>query len=292
VFGVDRGAAGRAAMAVAAVAGTLLATGAPPASAQAPSTLTVTQQVSSRLVEPGSPVTITITVANPGPGTVDAVHVDTIPRRPEALDGTGDTYTSVTSTQGTCTIGPGFNPLTPNGPFTTVLSCDLGSLAPGASVVITSVVTMTLPADFFVLANQAQTNDIVNVDAPPVVTGSRRAKIAGIPKGCAPGDIPLTVTAPKTLQTKSIETYASLPESTNVDAEPVTWKATASGSRLKTKVPASKIALGLTDTSGDRTKFDQAYKLHVIVHRHHAGALKTTILFKTCAQPLHGVDLG
>jgi len=263
----------------------LLAADAPPAIPQTPA-LSVTQQVSSRLVEPGTPITITITVAATGARPVDDVEVDTISRRPEALDGLNDPHTSVTTTQGACAIVPGFTPPTNE------LSCKLGTIQPGTSVTITTSVTMTQAADLFVLAGVGvETNDIVNVDGPPVITGSRRAKLAGIPKGCVPGDFRLTITAPASPKATSVEAYASLPESPNDSSDLTLWKATARGTRLRTVVPASKIVITQTNSSGDRVKFDQAYQLHVIVHRRHAAALKTTIAFKLCTQPLRGIDI-
>lgn len=72
----------------------------------------------------GSNVTYTITVANGGPDAAGLVTVtDTIPA--------GSTFVSATASQGTCSQAAG------------VVTCNLGSLASGASATITLVATMT-----------------------------------------------------------------------------------------------------------------------------------------------------
>ena len=76
-------------------------------------------------VAAGSNLTYTLTVSNAGPGAASAVVVDdTLHRRV--------TFVSATPTQGTCT------------PATGSVSCDLGTIANGASATVTIVVTKSV----------------------------------------------------------------------------------------------------------------------------------------------------
>src|SRR6266511_3629721 len=89
---------------------------------RSPADLGVSISDSPDPVTTGSNLTYTITVTNGGPGAAPAVMVtDTVHRRV--------TFVSATPTQGTCT------------PSTESVSCDLGTIANGASATITIVVT-------------------------------------------------------------------------------------------------------------------------------------------------------
>ncbi len=89
---------------------------------RSPADLGVSISDSPDPVTTGSNLTYTITVTNGGPGAAPAVMLtDTLHRRV--------TFVSATPTQGTCT------------PSTESVSCDLGTIANGASATITIVVT-------------------------------------------------------------------------------------------------------------------------------------------------------
>ncbi len=84
-----------------------------------PADLSISKSDAPDPVMAGDPLTYTLTVANNGPGDASGVTVtDTLPA--------GVTLVSATPSQGTCTV----------------VTCDLGSLANGASAVITITVTV------------------------------------------------------------------------------------------------------------------------------------------------------
>ncbi|HVP02815.1 MAG TPA: hypothetical protein VMT10_09620 [Solirubrobacteraceae bacterium] len=286
-----------AALAAAMVAAGLVAA---PAEAQQPyPDIAVSQMVSSNLVQRGAPVTITMTVTNVGTAPTDAV-LDTLPRRVQASIGTNDPYTSVTTTQGSCSTSmDAYARPTPGDPGTPILHCDLGTLGAGVNAVVTAVVQMNLAADFFVFASPPtgpdsnilndEANDIVNVSAPPVVTGSNKIRLGGLPAGCVSGDLHLTVTAPAAPAPTQVEAYAGIQET--ADGVPTPWKASVRGRRLTATVPTSKIVVTRYTPGRDRVRFDDPYTIHVVVHRHRAPAIKALITFKICAAPLHGLAI-
>jgi uncharacterized repeat protein (TIGR01451 family) len=101
----------------------------------------------------GNRVTWTETVTNNGPDSATGVKIaDPLPA--------GMSFVSVTSSQGTCTGGA-------------VVSCDLGTLAKGASATITLVTTATatgtIPNTATVVGNEAETNTANNSATASVV---------------------------------------------------------------------------------------------------------------------------
>jgi len=88
--------------------------------------LTITKTDDPDPVTVGNNLTYTITVTNQGPG--GATGVTTADQLPASV-----TFVSASSTQGTCSQASG------------VVSCNLGTLASGASATITVVVRTTRP---------------------------------------------------------------------------------------------------------------------------------------------------
>jgi uncharacterized repeat protein (TIGR01451 family) len=101
----------------------------------------------------GSQITWTMTVTNNGPNGATGVNVaDPLPA--------GTSFVSVTTTQGTCTGGA-------------IISCQLGSIAKGATVTITlvttSVQTGTLTDTATVVGTEAESNTANNTASASVV---------------------------------------------------------------------------------------------------------------------------
>jgi hypothetical protein len=157
-------------------------------------------------------------------------------------------------------------------------------LAPGASAKVTATVEANETAvhSAILLPNAYEggyyddqnadnaAHDRITVSVPPVVKGSKKVRIQGLPAGCVAGDFPLTVstTAPGV---KKIQASLDL----GFDAEGVghSWRRVAHGTRLHVTVPASQIfepILGAT------------YTLHVKAKRGAAGALERTVEFQLC----------
>ena len=127
---------------------------APPATPAPPAIdLAITKSGSPNPATLGNSVTWTETVTNNGPDAATGVKVaDPLPA--------GMTFVSVTSSQGTCTGGA-------------VVSCNLGSLAKGASVTITIVTTASTKGSISntatVVGNEAETNTANNTATASVV---------------------------------------------------------------------------------------------------------------------------
>jgi hypothetical protein len=110
----------------------------------------------------------------------------------------------------------------------------------------------------------------VAAGVPPVVTGSAKVKLAGLPETCAPGDFTLTITsrAPRTRQIR-----ARLFLGYDEVGEGITFERSAKGRRLRATIPVSELY---------EPKIGRPHKITVYAYRKGAHALKRTISFEPC----------
>ncbi|MBA3865036.1 MAG: DUF11 domain-containing protein [Solirubrobacterales bacterium] len=223
-----------------------------PAAAQASSyDLAISETQSATVIEKGGLVTFTADVVNQGT-RAENVYVEL-----SSLGGHGrgadDPYLSFSTSQGTCSdqSGPAY------GTVYNLIVCELGPLAPGARAQITAVVKANQSAHYFAYllpnANEGGYQDADNSDnvvfsrvtasTPPLISGSPKIKLSGLPKGCATGDFTFTAVA-KIDGVKKVS--ASL--FYYAEGEGESWKKTANGSRLTAKVDSSRLSneLGLS----------------------------------------------
>lgn len=238
--------------------------------------LAISQTQSATVVEKGGLVTFTAEVKNQGTVDAEAVYVEL-----SSLGGHGrgadDPYQSFTTSQGTCTdkSGPAY------GTVYNLIVCELGPLAAGASATITAVVKANQSAHYFAYLlpspyeggyqdGDNSDNAVfarVTASVPPLVTGSKKIKLSGLPKGCAAADFTLQAVA-KDSGAKKMK--LSLFYFVNGDSE--TFEKTASGARLSAKVPVSKLSneLGLL------------YKIVIKAKLGGGKHLTTTVTFQPC----------
>jgi hypothetical protein len=235
----------------------------------------VSQTASSAVVKQGETVTITVTVDNRGTVASSGVGVGMA-----GLGGgdkvTNNPYQSFSATQGSCTDESAHG--------VAQLFCKVGSLAVGASVRIAVVVKMeetmnhsvALESEFggeYADANIPNDSSFMRVAAsvPPVVSGSKKIKLSGLPEGCAGGDFPLKV-AVAAHGVKKIS--ASLFLGFGPEGGGGEWQRTAHGSRLETTVPASQVEPGPI--------LDAVHKLKIKVRLKSGVRLKRTVEFQLC----------
>jgi hypothetical protein len=257
-------------------AGALLAAMALPAVAQASYDLAISQTQSATVIDKGGLVTFNAEVKNKGTVDAENVYVELSSLGGHGL-GADDPYQSFSTSQGTCTDKS-------SAAYGTVyhfIVCELGPLAVGASAKITAVVQANQSAHYFAYLlptpyeggyqdgdnsdNAVATR--VTVSTPPVLTGSKKIKISGLPKGCASADFTLRAKA-KISGVKKMK--ASLFYFVNGDG--VTFQKAASGDHLTAKVPVSKLSneLGLF------------YKLVIKAKQGGGRHLTTTVTFQPC----------
>ncbi len=258
----------------------LVAAAALPSSAAARETydLAISQTVGAHVVKPGQHVPVAVTVANHGSVAEEAFfEIDSLRAHGKGAD---NPYSEISSSQGTCenTTSHAY------GYVYQFVVCSLGMLAPGATAKVTATVEANETAvhSAILLPNayeggyyddQSGDNaayDRITVSVPPVVKGSKKVRIQGLPGGCVAGDFPLTIstTAPGV---KKVQASLDL----GFDAEGVGhfWTRVAHGSRLHVTVPASQISNPVLGT---------VYTLHVKAKRGAAGALERTVEFQLC----------
>jgi len=249
-----------------------------PAAAQASFDLAVTQTVSAHQVAPGGTVKISATVKNAGSEAAPevAMELDSL-----AAHGAGanNPYRSVTASRGSCKIeeGQGYG-------YTYHFAvCQLGELAPGASVQIEATVEIDQTAvhSAVLLGRYAegvltddefhnnQASDRITVNSPPVVTGSKKIKIGGLPKGCASDDFTLTASSSaKGVKKMRVSLFLGFGD----EGEGGEFQKTVRGHRITAKVPVSRIVFEL----------GKVYTLKVKAKRGSAGALQATVSFQVC----------
>ena len=262
--------------------GALLALGGSPALAAAGNDLGVTQTLSATKAKPGGTIKVTSTVTNLGTAPVSEAFVELALLKGKILVfGTKDPYTSFSSSQGSCAQNSEQG-ITPE-----ALVCSLGSLAPGqraqihASIRVreSAVQTTTLlpkPGENEynddVKPNNAR-NQPFYLDVPPTVSGSKRLKLTGLPKGCVTGDFTLTVRS-KVPGTKKMRIDADLGFDKN--GRHLLFKKEVGGPAITMKIPASRAEFQI-----DEGAFP-SYTLIVKTKLGGSRALKTTIKFKRC----------
>src|SRR3954471_22599313 len=216
-------------------------------------------------VKKGDVVTITVTVANPGPATArsDESQVEIFPLRGSSEHAAANPYESVTPSVGSCTI-------TPTGAYQ-VADCSFGELAPGATAQIVAVLRVNESMNH-VAAPKVGTWSELNVAAstPPKVSGARQIRLAGVPDGCVAGDFTLTVTvqAPRVSRVS-----ATLNLGFGDYGEGVAWHRSANRRRLTATVPAGHI---------NSPRLGKGYKLTVTANRRGVRPLKRAVTFEVC----------
>ncbi len=247
-----------------------------PAVAHASYDLAVSQTQSATVIDKGGLVTFTAEVRNKGTVDAENVYIEL-----GSLGGHGrgadDPYQSFSTSQGTCAdrSGEAF------GTVYNLIVCELGPMPVGASAKITAVVkanqsahysAVLLPTPYEGGYQDGDNSDNavytrVTVSTPPLVTGSKKIKITGLPKGCAPGDFTLRAKA-------KIEGVKKMKASLFyfVNGNGVTFQKSASGDHLTAKVPVSKLSneLGLF------------YKLVIKAKQGGGKHLTATVTFQPC----------
>lgn len=247
-----------------------------PTMAHAADDLAISQTQSATVVDKGGLVTFTADVKNVGTVNNETVFVE-LSSLANHGRGADDPYQSFSTTQGTCADRSG----AAYGTVYHLIVCELGPLAPGASARITAVVkaneSANYSADLLPSAFEGGYQDAdnsnnavagrVTASTPPVVSGSKRIKLTGLPTGCAPGDFTFRAVAkaPGIKKMKAALFFF-------VEGESQTWTKTANGHRLTAKVPVSRLSneLGLF------------YKLVIKAKRGGGKRLTTTVTFQPC----------
>jgi hypothetical protein len=270
-------------MAVALIAvGAFLALGGSSASADAGNDLGVTQTLSATKAKPGGTIKVTSTVTNLGSEAVSEAFVELAVLKGKILVfGTKDPYTSFSSSQGSCAQNSERG-ITPE-----ALVCSLGSLAPGQSAQIhasirvreSAVQTTTLlpkPGENE-YSDAVKSNDARNqpfyLNVPPTVSGSKRLKLIGLPKGCVTGNFTLTVRS-KVPAAKKMRIDLDLGFDKN--GRHLLFKKEVKGPAIKMTVPASRAEFQI-----DEGAFP-SYTLIVKTKLGGGQSLKTTVKFKRC----------
>jgi hypothetical protein len=238
----------------------------------------LSQSVGEHIVKPGQQVPVDVTVANHGTAGQEAfVEISSLRAHGKGAD---NPYSAISTSQGTCenTTSHAY------GYVYQFVVCTLGTLAPGATarVTVTVQANETAVHSAILLPNAHEggynddqnadnsANDRITVSVPPVVKGSKKVKVGGLPGGCVDGDFPLTIST-SAPGVKKVQASLDL----GFDSEGVghSWTRVAHGSRLQVTVPASRISepvLGAT------------YTLHLKAKRGAAGALERTVEFQLC----------
>lgn len=258
----------------------LAAAAALPSSATARETydLAISQTVGAHVVKPGQHVPVAVTVANHGSAAQEAFfEIGSLRAHGKGAD---NPYSDISPSQGTCKNETG----SAYGYVYQFVVCSLGMLAPGATAKVTATVEANETAvhSAILLPNAYEggyqddqngdnaSYDRITVSVPPVVKGSKKVRIQGLPAGCVIGDFPLTIStaAPGV---KKLQASLDL----GIDAEGVghSWKRVAHGSRLHVTVPASQIS---------EPVLGAIYTIHIKAKRGAAGALERTVEFQLC----------
>ena len=169
-----------------------------PATAAASLDVAIAHTESADPVHKGTLVTYTTTVTNQGTETFEGTGLDLFGLGAGNSQAVPNPYRSATPSQGSCVIEPA-------GDYQQAL-CELGSIAPGASARVVSVVEANvstdnvaglLICDFGPLSCQAfsdadpsddEAHERTTVIVPPVLAGSPKLKLKGLPDGCLAAD--------------------------------------------------------------------------------------------------------
>jgi hypothetical protein len=155
------------------------------------------------------------------------------------------------------------------------LNCALGTLTPGATVRVTASVEINESMSQYADVEPGYGRDelITYVSAPPVIEGSSKIKVKGLPEGCASRPFTLKV---KAKGAKKITGKIVGPRS--ADGKPVSFYDsdtekldTVKGSKLKQRIEVD----GLVPDYYYETSLAAKYK--------HGPKQKSTVLFQVCA---------
>ena len=182
-----------------------------PASAHAVFDMGVSQVASASVVPAGNLVTYTVTVRNDGEASPFDLHttVEMVGFEPGGSGAVNNPYVSVTTSRGFCVMGQ-------IGQYHDA-QCDLGAMEEGATAEILATAqvneSMDHKAAFFDpgcfglnelrgscgYADQDSSDNDSSVltiaSVPPVVSGSKKIKIKGLPEGCATQDFSIKAKA-------------------------------------------------------------------------------------------------
>jgi uncharacterized protein DUF11 len=249
-----------------------------PAAAQASFDLAMGQTPSAHVVAPGGTVKISATVKNVGDVAAPEVdaELDSLAAHGAGAD---NPYQSFTVSQGHCRIESG----QAYGYTYHYLVCQLGELAPGASAQIEATVQIGQTAVHSAVLlgsggvglltdddpQNNQAADRITLNSPPVVTGSKKIKISGLPKGCVSDPFTLVASSgAKGVKKMRVSLFLGFDDE-GVGGE---FQKTVRGHRIAAKVPVSRIAFEL----------GKAYTLKIKAKRGSAGALLATVSFQLC----------
>jgi hypothetical protein len=248
-----------------------------PTVARASEDFSVSVQPSASAVPKGSTVTMTVTVKNKGtePPFMGALYVDL-----SSLSGHGqpaaDPVVSIKPSQGSCSAGEAAT-------YQEQI-CSLGSLQPGATATIVEVIQMNQTMNHMVAllrspyegefadADRSDNTVFAQVTAssPPVLSGSKKIALKGLPTGCAAGDFTLQV-KPQIPNAKEIIVFLDLGFDENGVGQ--SFEKSTTHSQFQVRIPASTI---------NDPQLDATYTLKVKVRRHGAGPLKRFVEFQLC----------
>jgi hypothetical protein len=205
-----------------------------PAAAQAGGdTVTFSQVDSADPVKPGDLVTYTVTVrthSSYGDLPYLDISLSELKRdlpHTDLSEPVNNPYRSVTSSRGTCAIKNESN----------ATECHLGAVPAGSSTTIKAVVEMNESMDQYAnvvsnLGSYVTDIESTTVSVPPVLDGSKKIRLKGLPEGCAAGNF--------TLKAKSKGKH---PKKISASLEGKKLKA-KKGKKLKTEVPVADLPQG------------------------------------------------
>jgi Domain of unknown function DUF11 len=243
-----------------------------PSAAAASFDIAIAHTESADPVARGAQVTYTTTLTNEGGEAFDGVGLDLFGLAAGSEAAVPNPYRSATPSQGACAIEPA-------GDYQQAL-CDLGTLDPGESARVTSVVELNvstdnvaglLRCDFGPLTCTAFSDDDPSDDqvserttavVPPLVEGSAKLKLKGLPAGCIAQDTRIKAKA-KVSKVKQI-------------------KAKLTGKNLRERLgraAANKLAFTLDADELEQARF---YELNVNVTRKGAPGIKRSVELQRC----------
>jgi hypothetical protein len=242
----------------------------------------VSQTGSPDVVKKGNDVTYTVTVTNTGSSVEDETNVALLTLKAGGERPADNPYKSVVPSQGSCQIASSGSSF---GDYHSA-SCPLGSLAPGASAQITAISTVNEGADHdatlvgcfgsgfscgpvFGSPNSAIARTLV--DAPPVIEGSKKIKVKGLPAGCADRDFKLTATAKGAKKVTGAYSGPRTEEggpALDEDFEQRSLK-TGKGAKLSATIPAGRLSAGY-------------YEIKLAAKYENGPKQKTTIFMQRC----------
>jgi hypothetical protein len=256
-----------------------------PAAAQAANDLGVSQTLSATKAKPGRTIDVTSTVSNLGTQPVSEAFVELATVKGKNLVlGTNDPYNSFTSSQGSCEDKSGE---VVGSTTRQVLLCSLGSLAPGQTAQVHAEIQVQESAvqatTLVPKPGENEYGDAVNsnnsrlqpfyLNVPPTVSGSKRLKLIGLPKGCVTGDFTLTAKS-KVAGARKMKINLDLGFDQN--GRHLLFKKEVKGPAITMKIPASRAVFQIDEG---------AFPFYTLVVKTKLGgghALKTTIKFKRC----------